>query len=78
MNAYPGLPIDPAWLAPRHWVADIVYFPLETEFLRAARHAGCLAIDGAGMVINQAALAFGIITGRAADAARMRDSFFAG
>lgn len=77
MYACPGSPIDPALLSPRHWVADIVYFPLETEFLRDARAIGALSIDGAGMVVNQAASAFEIITGHAADADRMHRSFFA-
>jgi len=78
MAAYPGTPIDPAAIEPRHWVADIVYFPLETELLRIAREKGCRTIDGSGMVVGQAALAFEIITGRHADAARMRRSFQAG
>jgi len=75
MAAYPGTPIDTGAIEPRHWIADIVYFPLETELLRAARAKGCRTIDGSGMVIGQAALAFEIITGRTADAARMRASF---
>lgn len=73
----PGTPIDPARIAPRHWVADIVYFPLETELLRIARAKGCRTLDGSGMVINQAAKAFEIITGSPADRGRMRASFFA-
>ena len=77
LAANPGTPIDPARIAPRHWVADIVYFPLETELLRAARAKGCRTLDGSGMVINQAARAFEIITGSPADRNRMRASFFA-
>ena len=73
----PGTPIDPALILPRHWVADIVYFPLETELLRIARAKGCRTLDGSGMVINQAAQAFEIITGSPADRNRMRASFFA-
>ena len=37
------------------WVADIVYRPLETELLRAARERGCRTLDGGGMVVFQAA-----------------------
>ncbi|MEG3088500.1 shikimate dehydrogenase [Sphingomonas sp. PB4P5] len=77
LAANPGMPIDPARIEPRHWVADIVYFPLETELLRVARAKGCRTLDGSGMVINQAASAFEIITGAPADRARMRASFFA-
>jgi shikimate dehydrogenase len=31
--AHPGLPLDAGLIAPRHFVAEIVYFPLETELL---------------------------------------------
>jgi shikimate dehydrogenase len=76
MAAQPGSPLDPSLLDRRHWVADIVYFPLETALLRTARERGCRVLNGAGMVVGQAALAFQIITGHRADVSRMRDSFF--
>lgn len=78
MATKPGTPIDPALIGSGHWVADIVYFPLETELLREARARGCSVLDGSGMVIAQAARAFEIITGHAADKRRMHASFFAG
>lgn len=77
MAAYPGTPLDTGLLEPRLWVADIVYFPLETALLRAARERGCRVLNGTGMVIGQAAVAFEIITGHRADVRRMRESFFA-
>jgi len=77
MSAHPGTPIDAALIEPRLWVADIVYFPLETALLRAARERGCRVLNGSGMVIGQAALAFEIITGHKADVRRMRASFSA-
>jgi shikimate dehydrogenase len=75
MAARPEPALDCALLEPRHWVADIVYFPLETELLRQARAKGCRTLDGSGMVIGQAARAFEIMTGYKADKARMRASF---
>jgi|GEM_PF-390292 len=36
--------------------ADLVYNPLRTRFLDAAEHAGAQAMDGLGMLIEQAAL----------------------
>ena len=48
---------------------------IETQLLRAARSAGCRTLDGSGMVVYQAARAFEIFTGRAADSARMRQHF---
>ncbi len=77
MAANPAPPIAPDMLAPRHWVADIVYFPLETQLLNQARARGCRVLDGSGMVVSQAALAFEIFTGCTADRGRMRESFIA-
>ena len=75
MVANPAPAIPMGLIAPRHWVADIVYFPLETELLRQAREKGCRTLDGSGMVIHQAARAFEIFTGHPADPLRMRASF---
>lgn len=75
MARLPGLPIPEAAIEPRHWVADIVYFPLETALLRTARAKGCATLPGAGMAIHQAARAFGLFTGLEADPARMRAAF---
>lgn len=75
MAAHPGSALDVRKLLPHLWVVDVVYFPLETELLRAAREAGCRTLNGSGMVIGQAALAFEIITGRVADQQRMGRSF---
>ncbi|MEN9719129.1 MAG: hypothetical protein RIQ99_2007 [Pseudomonadota bacterium] len=75
MASTPGTAIAPALIAPRHWVADIVYFPLETELLRIARERGCAVLNGSGMVIGQAAMAFEIFTGHKADRQRMRQTF---
>jgi shikimate dehydrogenase len=39
-------------------VFDMVYSPLQTEFLRSAASAGCRTVDGLTMLIGQAAAAF--------------------
>lgn len=75
MAAHPGSAIPNKLLQPHQWVADIVYFPLETQLLRDARGAGCRTLDGGGMVVFQAARAFEIFTGRKADCERMRRHF---
>lgn len=77
MASHPGLPVRTELLRPDMWVADVIYFPIETELLRRARERGCRVLNGGGMVIAQAALAFEIITGRPASIERMRDSFAA-
>jgi shikimate dehydrogenase len=71
MARYPGLPLSPSLLRPDLWVAEIVYFPLETELLRAARRIGCRTLDGGGMAVFQAVEAFRLFTGIAPDAERM-------
>lgn len=77
MAAYPGTPVPLALLRPELWVADIVYFPLETELLRAARARGCRTLDGSGMAVFQAVEAFRLFTGREPDVARMFRHFAA-
>lgn len=75
MAPTPGLPIDPALLSPTIWVADIIYFPLETALLRAARAAGCRTMSGAPMAIYQAVKAFELFTGRVPDETEMKATF---
>jgi quinate/shikimate dehydrogenase (NAD+) len=75
MAAHPGLPFDPSLLRPEMWVAEIVYFPLETELLRVARKRGCRTVDGGGMTVWQAVGAFEHFTGIKPDAARMEAHF---
>ena len=75
MAAHPGVAFDPSLLRPEIWVADIVYFPLETELLRAARARGCRTLDGGGMMVWQAVGAFEQFTGIRPDAARMETHF---
>ena len=72
MAAHPGTPLDMALVEPRHWVADIVYRPIETDLVREARAKGCDVLDGGRMAVGQAADAFRIFTGLDADAERMR------
>ncbi|MEA3002722.1 MAG: shikimate dehydrogenase, partial [Sphingomonadales bacterium] len=75
MEGHPGSPVDVALLRPDLWVADVVYFPLETELLRAARAIGCRTAHGGDMAVFQAALAFDLFTGRRADRQRMAANF---
>ncbi|MBZ9655598.1 shikimate dehydrogenase [Phyllobacterium lublinensis] len=75
MVKYPGMPIPADMLQPRHWVADIVYFPLETALLAEARRRGCSTLDGGGMAVFQAVGAFRLFTGREPDADRMLKHF---
>jgi len=75
MDKLPGLPLDAALLRPGLWVSEIVYFPLETALLKAARAAGCAVCDGGTMAVGQAVGAFRLFTGREPDVQRMDAHF---
>jgi shikimate dehydrogenase len=75
MATTPGMPLPPGLLRPSMWVSEIVYVPLETELLEAARRAGCATSDGGHMNVGQAIRGFKLFTGRDADAARMDACF---
>ena len=75
MDKLPGMPIPKALLRPALWVAEIVYFPLETELLREARAIGCRTLDGSNMAVFQAVKAFELFSGLEADAQRMLNHF---
>lgn len=75
MAKHPGTPFPAEWLAADQWVADVIYFPRETELLRHARQIGCRTLPGIGMAIGQAARAFEHFTGRAADMDAMARHF---
>jgi shikimate dehydrogenase len=71
------MPCDPASLRAGQVVVDLVYHPLETQLLRAARRAGAATVDGLGMLVHQAALQQRWWTGHVADPAVMRDAALA-
>lgn len=75
MEKLPGLPFDPALLRRRQWVADLIYFPRETELLRQAAAIGCRTLPGRGMAIFQAVRAFRLFTGIEPDSAEMGKTF---
>lgn len=75
MAKYPGMAVPAEMLRADMWVAEIVYFPLETDLLRQARARGCRTMSGGGMAVFQAVAAFRLLTGREPDAARMLRHF---
>ena len=54
-------------------VFDSVYNPSETRFIREAKSAGCIAISGVELFLNQAVGQFELWTGCEAPADTMRD-----
>jgi len=75
MDKLPGLPLPEALLRAELWVSEIVYFPLETALLKAARRIGCATADGGHMAVGQAFGAFELFTGLQPDATRMDAHF---
>jgi shikimate dehydrogenase len=66
------LAFDPALVHRGQVVADLVYHPLDTALLQAARAQGAVTVDGLGMLVHQAAIAFERWTGCEAPVAAMR------
>jgi shikimate dehydrogenase len=58
MAGQPPLEIDLTALPPDAIVYDIVYVPLETPLLKAARERGLRTVDGLGMLLHQAVPGF--------------------
>ena len=58
MHGQPALEIDVGLLPPHAVVADLVYVPLETPLLAAARGRGLQVADGLGMLLHQAVRGF--------------------
>jgi shikimate dehydrogenase len=58
MAGKPRLDIDLVRLKPAAIVYDVVYVPLETELLKAARRHGHRTVDGLGMLLHQAVPGF--------------------
>jgi shikimate dehydrogenase len=75
MAGHPGMPLDERLLRPAMWVSEIVYVPLETALLKAARRIGCATADGGHMNVGQAIRGFQLFTGLQADPARMEAHF---
>lgn len=57
-----GTPIPAALLRPDLWVADVVYYPLMTPLLTAAKATGARILTGRALTIRQAADAFALFT----------------
>jgi shikimate dehydrogenase len=63
MVGTPGCIVPDGVLHGGQVVADLVYAPVDTELLMAARAVGASTVDGLGMLVHQAADAFRLWTG---------------
>src|SRR5580700_1380235 len=75
MRGFPGNPVPVAALKAAHWAADVIYTPLQTEFLKAAAATGARTLNGSGMCVHQAVAVFRQLTGVTPDPARLRRAF---
>ncbi|CEG23025.1 Shikimate dehydrogenase [Planococcus massiliensis] len=66
-----ALPLSLDQIQPDSLVADIIYTPLETPFLKAAKEKGCRILNGVGMFVYQGAIAFEKWTGIRPDTEKM-------
>jgi len=64
MKGQPSLPLDVSMLRKDATVADLVYVPLETELLKAAKARGLQTADGLGMLLHQAVRGFELWFGK--------------
>ena len=68
------VPIKLDSLRPGLVVADVIFNPTDTRLLREAHDRGCATLDGLGMLVNQAVIAYRLWTGLEPDAALVRES----
>lgn len=71
MGTDEATPFDTSVVESGHTVVDLVYHPLETRLLGAARAKGARSIGGLGMLVHQAALQQRIWTGHLPDVGAM-------
>ncbi len=58
MEGQPELRLSLDQVTPGTLVTDVVYSPLDTPLLQAARERGCQTVDGLGMLLHQAVPGF--------------------
>ncbi|MBV9261105.1 MAG: shikimate dehydrogenase, partial [Pseudolabrys sp.] len=75
MRGFPGNPIPTLSMNDKQWVADVIYTPIDTEFVKAAAAKGCRTMSGDGMCVHQAVEAFRQFTGVMPDVARLHQTF---
>jgi len=72
MYQHPGIPIPATYLQDQRWAFDVIYTPLETEFLAAARQHGLALLSGYELFFYQGVDAFYHFTGLSVDEGQLR------
>jgi shikimate dehydrogenase len=65
-------PIAFELLQPTQYICDLIYNPLETQFLAKAKLKGCKVVNGVGMLVHQGAKTFSLFTDKKAPIEEMR------
>ncbi|MEO1974512.1 MAG: shikimate dehydrogenase [Pirellulaceae bacterium] len=73
-DAQAQVPVAAESLQSNMIVADVIFNPPETQFLKMAQERGCSTLDGLGMLVNQGVIGFRIWTGVEPNAAVMREA----
>jgi shikimate dehydrogenase len=68
------VPVTAESLQPNMIVADVIFNPPETQFLKMAQQRGCRTLDGLGMLVNQGVIGFRIWTGVEPNKSVMREA----
>src|SRR5262249_6412743 len=63
MRGFPGNPVPISALKQSHWAADVIYTPVDTQFIKAATAKGARVLSGGGMRVDQALAGFRLCTG---------------
>jgi len=75
MHGKGGLPLAPHLIRPRHQIAEVVYFPLETPLVKYVRSLGSQFVTGDIMCLHQAMAAFDLMSGLKANRKKMTEFF---
>ncbi|NJM41753.1 MAG: shikimate dehydrogenase [Anaerolineae bacterium] len=74
MGAYyaPGTAIPAHLVGTQHWAFDVVYTPIDTEFMTTAKARGLVVLSGYELFFYQGVDAFEIFSGQRVDEERLR------
>jgi shikimate dehydrogenase len=75
MLGFSGNPVPSSSLRASQWASDVIYTPIETEFIKAAAAKGCRILTGGGMCVHQAAESFRLFAGVEPNTERMHRTF---
>lgn len=75
MRGFPGNPVPVTAIKATQWAADVIYTPIDTEFINAAAARGARVMNGSGMCVHQAIAAFAHFTGVEAHLALLYRAF---